>query len=404
MADPDPGFAYLAVDAGGRRIRGQIQAPDDAAAFVLLKHQGLSPVEIRPAPRRSARLPLSQGTLSDRAIAQFLSSLATLLKAGADMRTALDILARTESKSGAALARGLSTEISGGGAVDVAFEQRLPRRAEFVAALIAAGQASGDLASGLERAAELMSSRQALRDQLVSVLSYPGFVFVSTLLAIGAILLFVVPSLAPLVEDSGAKAPVFLTLLTSVSNAVRHNLIWIGLGAAVVGTMLLAAARAGVLDRPAGLFLLDGPFASISRPIIFGGYAIALGSVLTGNASMSEALSLATRVVRSRVARARLAPVAVAVREGAPLSVALESVRGFPVAVVQLAVVGEASGALGEMLSRAGRLEEEAAVRRIEAIGRVLGPALIVGLGGLIGLVMAGLLSGVTQLGQVAGQ
>ncbi len=52
------------------------------------------------------------------------------------------------------------------------------------------------------------------------------------------------------------------------------------------------------------------------------------------------------------------------------------------------------------MLSRAGRIEEQAALKRIEAAGRVLGPALIVLLGALIGLVMAGLQSGVTGLGQ----
>ncbi len=54
------------------------------------------------------------------------------------------------------------------------------------------------------------------------------------------------------------------------------------------------------------------------------------------------------------------------------------------------------------MLARAGELEEEAALRRIEAAGRLIGPALIVVLGGVIGLLMGGLLSGVTQIGDSA--
>jgi general secretion pathway protein F len=54
------------------------------------------------------------------------------------------------------------------------------------------------------------------------------------------------------------------------------------------------------------------------------------------------------------------------------------------------------------MLQRAGKLEEDAAVRNIEATARLLGPALIVLLGGLIGLMMAGLLLGATELGQAA--
>ncbi len=250
----------------------------------------------------------------------------------------------------------------------------------------------------------MMTARLKLRDQLVSVLSYPAFVFVSTLGAVAVILLFVVPSLTPLVEDSGAKAPFTLSLLVGVSLALRSNLLWIGGGVAVLAALTLAAWRGGLLRSPFEGLALDGPIRATSRAIVFGGYAVALGTVLVGGASMSEALRLAARSVRSQVARSRLEPVAIAVREGTPLSSALEGVGGFPPTIIQLTAVGEASGALGAMLARAGRLEEEAAIRRIESLGRVLGPALIVALGGLIGLLMAALLSGVTQLGQVAAQ
>lgn len=403
MPEPAMVFAYVAVDEAGRRVRGEVQAADDAEAFVQLKQLGLSPVEIRAAHgRRSPRAARRAQGLGDREITQFLSSLAALLKAGADMRTALDILSRTMAGSGASFARRLSADISGGGAIDVAFEQHLPGRADFVGALIAAGEASGDLAGGLERASELMSARLRLRDQLVSVLSYPVFVFASTLLAIAAILLVVIPTLSPLVEDMQGKAPFVLAVMIGVSNALRSHLAMIvtGAGALVLGGLL--AWRAGLLSRPFEVLLLDGPFSAITRRVVFGGYAVALGSVLSGSASMSDALRLSTRAVRLGVGRVRLEPVAASVREGGSLSAALESVRGFPAVIAQLAAVGEASGALGPMLERAGRLEEAEALRRVEAIGRVLGPMLIVGLGAIIGLVMAGLLSGVTRLGQIA--
>ncbi len=92
------------------------------------------------------------------------------------------------------------------------------------------------------------------------------------------------------------------------------------------------------------------------------------------------------------------------VRQGLSLSLsqALQAVQGFPPTIVRLVSVGESTGALGLMLQRSGKLEEDAAVRDIEAAARLLGPILIVLLGGLIGLMMAGLLSGVTELGQAA--
>lgn len=71
---------------------------------------------------------------------------------------------------------------------------------------------------------------------------------------------------------------------------------------------------------------------------------------------------------------------------------------------MRLTAIGEASGSLGPMLARAGALEEAAAIRRIEAVGRLLGPMLIVALGAIVGLLIASLLSGVSGLGEAARQ
>jgi len=67
-----------------------------------------------------------------------------------------------------------------------------------------------------------------------------------------------------------------------------------------------------------------------------------------------------------------------------------------------MAAVGEESGALGRMLERAAMIEQEAAVRRLQAWTRWLGPALFVVLGAIIGLLMGGLLGSVTSLGEAA--
>ena len=124
--------------------------------------------------------------------------------------------------------------------------------------------------------------------------------------------------------------------------------------------------------------------------------------MLSAGAPMADALRLAIRSIRSPTARKRIEPIAQGVRQGARLSDVLGKVQGCPLSVVRLAAIGEASGGLGPMLARAGKLEEEGALRRIEAAGRLIGPALIVLLGGLIGLLMGGLLSGVSQLGESA--
>jgi type II secretory pathway component PulF len=403
MAEPaERQFDYVAVDAGGRRVKGSLAAPDEGGVFERLKRDSLSPIRIRAARSGDAARSGARW-LSDREAASFLADLSVLLGAGANMRAALGVLgARSDRPAVRTLARRLTAEISGGGALDQAFSGALGRKHAFVGALIATGEAGGDLAGGLRRAAAMLESKLKLQEQLVSALSYPGFVLISTIGAIGVILLFVIPSLAPLVDEAGGKPPIALAIMIGASDALRSNLVPIGIVGGVGAVGLTVAGGLGLLTAPLERLLLDGPLRRTAGGLVFGGFAIALGDMLAAGAPMSEALRLSIRSVQSGTARARLAPVAQAVRQGQSLSSSLDRIRAMPAAITRLALVGEASGALGPMLARAGRLEEDSALRRIEAVGRLLGPALIVLLGGMIGLLMAGLLSGVSQLGGAA--
>lgn len=400
MAEGDLLFRYVAIDARGQRVRGLVDAASDINAFERLRRSGLSPLTIRRHRGRGLRTSTAK-SLTDREAAELLGNLGDLLKAGADMRSALEILASRSARPAVKdLCQTLSTEISRGDALEQAFADNLGRRHGFVAALVAAGEAAGDLSGGLLRAAEMIDARVRVRGKLVSVLAYPSFVLVSTLAAVLALLLFVVPALAPLTRDMGAEPPLTLTILIWLSDGLQTNMRIIELALAAGLITLLLAGRTGALARTFDRLSLTGPTARIASGLVFGGFAIALGGMLSAGAPMSETLRLAVRSVRSPLARKRLESVLAAVRQGHALSSSLEEVSGFPSAIVRLAAVGEATGALGPMLVRGGKLEEDAAMRRIETIGGLLGPILIVALGGLVGLLMAGLLSGVSQLGQ----
>lgn len=394
-------FAYVALEAGGKRVRGQVTGPSEQAAFERLRRQGLSPLKLRPV-RTPARGGGDRG-LKDRESAEVLLSLADLLRAGADMRSALDVLlSRAQGSRVANACRRLLREISAGEALDAAFARTLAPRHGFVAALVAAGEAAGDLPQALRRAGEMLEAAIKLREQLVGALAYPLFVLVSTVAAAGVILLAVVPSLEPLVSEGGGEGAPILSGLLAASRLLREQGLALAGASGAAIMLILALGRAGLLAGPLDRLWLAGPWRRTTCALAFGGFAISLGSMLAAGAPMSDALRLAIRGVRSEMAKARLQVVLQQVRQGVSLSQALQAVKGFPPTIVRLVSVGESTGALGRMLQRSGKLEEDAAVRDIEAAARLLGPALIMLLGGLIGLMMAGLLSGVTELGQAA--
>lgn len=402
---PEPiTYNYVALDGAGRRVKGALSAANKDAALDALRARDLSALDIRPV--RALTGGAGQGAgfrVADRDISAFVADLAALLRAGADIRTALSITTPKKGRPALqSLARQLGGEISGGMAVDEAFARHLPTRHAFIAALVSAGEASGDLPGGLERAAEMLEGQLQAKDRLVSILSYPLFVLISAIVGFVVILLLVIPSLAPLANTPGVEPGMAMRAMFAASRFIRES----GPGLMIVGAILAIVGAAGmafgVWGRVMDRLFLHGPFYKLAGALLYGGFAVALGGILTAGSPMSDALRLGIRATRSPAAQKALEPVLRSVRQGGMLSAALGEVRGFPESIVRLTVIGEQSGALGAMLVRAGRFEERAALRAIETAGRVIGPLMIVLLGALIGLLMAGLLSGVSGLGEAA--
>jgi type II secretory pathway component PulF len=360
--------------------------------------RGLSPLSIRPAA--TARK-TTTGELSNREAADLLGNLAELLIAGADIRTALSILgSRGERPAVRNICQALARDIGGGEALDVAFGRSFGRNRALVAALVAAGEASGDLPGSLRRTAQMIDARLKLVEQLASILAYPSFVLLSGVAALLVILLVIIPTLAPLVADFGGEPPLTLKLMLKASGFLRAYGLWLLAGLGVAVFSFATAVRLRWLTAPFERLMLDGPVKRTFSAVVYGGFSVALGTMLSAGAPMNEALRLATRAVGLGLARGRLDTVGVKVRQGESLSTALSQTPGFPSAIIRLTTVGEASSSVGQMLVRGGALEEEGALRRIRAVGQVAGPGLIVLLGIFLGLLMAGLLSGISQMGQ----
>lgn len=397
-------FTYVAIDSSGRRVRGVVPATDERAAFELLKRDGLAPVAIRSHRVGSDKAATAgRAKLSEEAISEFFFDLGALLAAGADIRAALGILgARADRWALGVAAKAVAAEIGAGSSLEVSLSKVLGERAGPMIALATAGEASGELARSLERAAASIALRLELRRKIVSALSYPAFVLASTIAAICIILFLVIPSLAPLASTPGVKPPLPMRVLLWASDAARAHWGEIvgGCGGILLGGLI--GGRIGLLRTPIDRILLDLAPGRTIATVTYAGFAVILGQLLNAGTPMSEALPIALRTVRIELARARLERSLSTVREGERLSTALSQVPGAPATIVRLAEIGEEAGALGTMLERAGNLELEAAVKRIEAFAQVLGPALIVILGALIGALMASLLTGVTDMGASA--
>jgi type IV pilus assembly protein PilC len=89
------------------------------------------------------------------------------------------------------------------------------------------------------------------------------------------------------------------------------------------------------------------------------------------------------------------------VAAGTALTTAMNSTAVFPTMVLQMAAIGEESGALDDMLARAAEFYEDEVDEMVKGLSTLLEPIIIVVLGGIIGTIVVAMYLPIFKIGQV---
>jgi type II secretory pathway component PulF len=248
----------------------------------------------------------------------------------------------------------------------------------------------------LVRVARQLDAEAKLRADLRATLAYPVllvFMGVVTIAVMGAV---VIPRFAVILADMGAALPASTRVLLSVSTgfqAAAPVLAVFGVGAIpFVRRWSARPASAARVDR----WLLRLPVVGPVRH----GFASArtcraLGQMLENGLPLLAALDASTEASGNHEVTRRIALARQRVARGARLTDALAEEAVVTPLALQLVGIGETSGRLGQLVSRAGELAEQRAERSLRVLVGFLEPLLVVGLGLLVAFVAAALLQAV---------
>ena len=273
-----------------------------------------------------------------------------------------------------------------------------------VKATIAAGEASGRLALLLTRLADTLEAEVALRSKLVAALAYPLLLVVVALGVILAMLLFVVPQIAEQLTSSGATLP----LLTRVVLAISHFLQrwwWLllalaaGLGAGFWMWRQRPANRDRLDRRLLKLPLAGGWIATLEGVR----WSRLLATMLAAGLPLAEALAITAPTMGNAAWREATNRIATQVRAGASLTASLPLLPRPPGLLVSLAQSGESSGRLAPLLESAANTLDRQMQDRSRTFLALVEPAIIVVLGGVVGLIILAVLLPILQLNTLAG-
>ncbi|MBI5272330.1 MAG: type II secretion system inner membrane protein GspF [Burkholderiales bacterium] len=407
-----PAFKYEALDAAGKTATGVVDADNAKAARAQVRGQGLVPLSVTAvmgggdaagvgkAGGSRSGMAFGRRAFSTSGLTVWTRQLAGLVASGLPLERALTALAdEAEEPRQRELIAHLRSEVNAGSAFARALATSPREFDDVYRAVVAAGEQSGALGAVLEKLADDLEERQALKAKVFGAMLYPAIVSVIAIIIVTFLVTYVVPQVASVFASSKRALPVLTVVMLAVSAFVR-SYGWIVLVALVGGGVMLGMSLrneafrerfdAGVLKLPL--------FGRLARGYNAARFAGTLAMLAGAGVPILKALQAAAETLGNRARRAAAMAALVQVREGAPLASAMAAKKRFPGLLSMFARLGEQTGKLPVMLDRAARQLGSEVQRRALAIATVLEPLLIVAMGVVVMLIVLSVMLPIIQL------
>ena len=389
-------YRFEAARQTGAVERGEIDADSPRAARSQLRARGLVPISVAPQGEiESVPGAASRYRMREAELALVTRQLASLLSAGLQLDVALaTLIQQAEDEAQREIFRAVRADVLAGHRFAAALERHPRVFPRVYCATVAAGEQAGSFSLVLERLAQYLEDRQALRGRLLAAATYPAIVTVIALAIVIFLMTYVVPQVVQVFEQTRQALPLPTRILLGVSAFLRAYWIWLLIcGVLIVygGYRLIRQQKPkAALDR----ILLRLPvFGRIYRSMDTARFASTLAMLSEAGVPMLRALAAAEATLSNSLIRTAAADVLDRVREGTGLARSLAATSAFPPVLIRLVEVGESTGDLPRMLAHAAQMQSREVERRVSALATLAEPLLILMMGGVVlGIVLAVLL------------
>ncbi|HEV7516677.1 MAG TPA: type II secretion system F family protein [Thermoanaerobaculia bacterium] len=387
----------------GRVLEESHTAADERALRSELDKRGYHIFEIRRkgVPRNAALSGAARGMVRRRRIKAeeflvFNQELAALLRAGLPLLQTLDLmLERLPNPGFKAVMVEIRDQVKSGADLSEAFAAHGEMFPRLYPSSLKAGERSGELELVIRRFIRYMKLVLEARKKVISALVYPAVLVCLSITMIAIMAIFVVPKFQIFFNDLQVDLPLLtrITLGFSKFASARPFLLW-NWAWGLVGLAFLAAFLRRMAKTPEGAITLDG--WKIRLPLLgpvlhrfaLSEFSRSLSTLLAGGIPLVPAFEIAVSSVGNAHVRAKLEPTIQLVREGKPFYVALEESGMFVDMSIDMIKVGEATGALDEMLSNVSDLLDEQVETRMGRLLALVEPMMLVFMGLIIGLLL----------------
>jgi type II secretory pathway component PulF len=361
-------------------------------------------VPAAPEPRGRAfdlKLPaLGRRSVQDRDRTFFTEQLALLLETGANLYQALRLLRElTANPAMAAVVDQLLADVAEGRPFSQALAKHPRVFPPTYVNLVAASESGGFMHKILVELKAMEEKRAALKNTLVSALSYPAFLLLFSFAVVVFVLVAVFPKFDKLFASIHDQLPATTKLLMGTSDLLvdhwQYVLLATGGAAAAVARWVTSGTGRATIDR----LLLRLPYVRNIFGELYIVQALRVISLsLANGVPMVETLRACQDVVQNTVFRAFLGGVEKLVQEGGGLARAFEQAPFVPAIAKAMIRTAEESGALAPVAARIAEYYEQELARRLKTISRLAEPIMLLVMGAVVGLLVSSLILPIFKL------
>jgi type IV pilus assembly protein PilC len=391
-------YSWEGRDRSGKVVRGEMRAQGEAIVSAALRRQGISVNRVKKAKNKRG------GKITDKDITLFTRQLATMMKAGVPLLQAFDIVSKgTDNGSVSKLFLDIKSDVESGSSLSQAFRKYPIYFDPLFCNLIGAGEQAGILDSLLDRLATYKEKIQAIKGKIKGALFYPTAVLGVAVIIVMVIMWFVIPAFKSVFASFGADLPTPTLIVIAMSDFFVKwwYLIVAGLGGGIYfffHTWKRSLKMQKIMDRA----LLKAPiFGSLIRKATIARWTRTLSTMFAAGVPLVEALDSVGGASGNVIYLEATKKIQQDVSTGTSLTAAMQATNVFPNMVLQMTSIGEESGALDSMLSKAADIFEREVDDAVDSLASLMEPIIMVVLGTLIGGLVVAMYLPIFKLGQV---
>ncbi|TWU29458.1 type II secretion system F family protein [Bythopirellula polymerisocia] len=337
-------------------------------------------------------------------IAEFTAQLSIMLKSGIDVSTALGSLVAQSQNSQLAdvLLRVHQSVLAG-----TTLSESLRRHgsvfdAAFVAT-VAAGEASGSLADVLVQLSQMQRNELRNRRTMRALMTYPVLLLAVSTSVVAGLVIFVLPRFSGIFAQYDVALPIITQMLISFADELRGRWwLWGPLAIAFVGGGLVWRKSVAGRQTLDAMWVNTAGIRDVCRARLTGRICRLMGIMLSNGVPLLETLRLTRDAVENSLYRALLIRLEDSVVNGRNLASVLQTAEIIPISARDMLVTAESTGNVAEVSRLLGDYYEEEAEAKMRQLVGMIEPALTVGMGLVIAIVVLAVMLPVFDLSSLA--